>query len=332
MRPIRLLLLTSLVVTSCSKHPVQPAPNPFIFLGGAVGNQAAYWKFQLPLDNALGTPLPGGTLVTSVALSDTDVYFAGSPGLYWKDGSAVTVPGVSSISGIAVSGSDVYFCGIDNLANAAYWADGQETNLMSTLPNISFSLTVGQIAVSGGSIFVGASVSFSYGPDTSYYGNSPVYWDNGSLVYLASHGYGGIYYPSFSGIALSGSDVYVSGNIDIDADTMAWCGYWKNGGKVTLFNRLGDVYAVTSGIALSGEDVYVAGSYIDNGVSSAVYWKDGSMEMLPGGLAASAIAVNGSDVYVLGTNTAGSAVVWKDGAVAATLSSGAVATCMAVGN
>lgn len=297
-----------------------------------MGNQAAYWKFQLPLAKTMGTPLPGGTQVTAVALSDTDVYFAGSPGLYWKDGSAMTVPGASSISGIAVSGSDVYVCGIDSFANAAYWADGQETNLMPTLPNVSMSITVGQIAVYGGSVFVGATVSFGFGADTAYWGNSPVYWDNGSPVYLASHGYGGIYYPSFSGIALSGSDVYVSGNIDIDADTMAWCGYWKNGDKVPLFIRVGDVYAVTSGIAVSGEDVYAAGSFIDKGVASAVYWKNYEMDVLPGGLAATAIAVNGSDLYILGNNSAGNSVLWKNGAVVATLPSGAIATCMAVGN
>ncbi len=89
--------------------------------------------------------------------------------------------------------------------------------------------------------------------------------------------------------------------------------YWKNG----VVNLLGPVTSPSgfgTGIAISGTDVYTSG-YLN---SLAAYWKNSTRTNLTtSGIAeANAITVSGSDVYVAGTDAAGSgnfAVYWKNG-------------------
>jgi glutamate synthase domain-containing protein 3 len=121
------------------------------------------------------------------------------------------------------------------------------------------------------------------------------YWKNGVITKLTdslSDAFG-------NNIAVSGTDVYVTGSIDNKGAT-----YWKNGKSVTLSSS-GKTFA----IAVAGNDVYVAG--ISTGFC---YWKNGVETRLGSeGLAyyASSIQVIGKDVYVSGF-TGSAKVYWKN--------------------
>ncbi len=132
------------------------------------------------------------------------------------------------------------------------------------------------------------------------------------------------------GIAVSGSDVYVAGNVFNSAGVTAV--YWENGGNATtLPTPSGRTYATATAITVSGSDVYVAG-YASNSTESndtAVYWVNNGTTTtattlpVPSGTpssAAIAIAVSGSDVYVAGggLNSVGNEAVvfyWVNGTV-----------------
>ena len=111
-----------------------------------------------------------------------------------------------------------------------------------------------------------------------------------------------------------GPDVYIAGSEGNDAK------YWKNGKGVGL-TMLTESYAEASSIVVSSGDVYVAGSIHAQGVTTAVYWKNGEMVTLSDGTTgnyASSIAISGSDVYVAGGeldqgNYPRNAKYWKNG-------------------
>jgi hypothetical protein len=157
-------------------------------------------------------------------------------------------------------------------------------------------------------------------------------WKNGVGTAL-SDGIRGAY---ASAVAVSGTDVYVAGVVAAsvtNSDGIATV--WKNGNTTSLTD--GTVSAYASGIAVSGTDVYVSGGeYGPNAQNLDVdiggYWKNGVFNLLTqenhqdgsGQANISAITLNGSDVYVAGTEgiltpgvssnyLLGSAIYWKNG-------------------
>jgi hypothetical protein len=114
-------------------------------------------------------------------------------------------------------------------------------------------------------------------------------------------------------------DIYVAGTSNSKA------AYWKNNVETTL----GGLNSSANKIVVSGNNVYVAGSITDANQSyNAVYWKNGVVTNLGVGQAFG-IAVQGTDVYVVGVMpninpipnanpnipNASVAVVWKNGIV-----------------
>ncbi|HEY8929751.1 MAG TPA: hypothetical protein VIM55_11200 [Mucilaginibacter sp.] len=151
------------------------------------------------------------------------------------------------------------------------------------------------------------------------------YWKNSAVTHLSSDTKG-----AATGIAVSGSDVYVVGYSVMPAgNTVA--AYWKNGVRTYLTETTKNSEA--SAIVVSGSDVYIAGYTGDiTGPTSkqavAVYWKNGVQITLGDAASATissfarAIAVQGSDVYVAGNVTGPTgfaATYWKNG-TAVTLS------------
>jgi hypothetical protein len=144
---------------------------------------------------------------------------------------------------------------------------------------------------------------------------SAVYWKNGIQTKLSSS-------PDFSeatGIAVSGNNVYVSGNLNGSAV------YWKNGTVVPLNGgNNAAVYAIT----VSGNDVFLAGA-VFSPLAKAAYWKNNVLITLDNNLSyANAITVAGNEVIVAGTVGSG-AVYWINGNIK-TLTAKGKAVCVTV--
>jgi hypothetical protein len=107
--------------------------------------------------------------------------------------------------------------------------------------------------------------------------------------------------------AAAGPGIYISG---YDNSTPV---YWKDGERIELpKNFFGDA----SDIVVVKGSVYIAGSPDGN----SAYWKNGKLNALPDGKYATAIAVDGNDVYVAGGYYEGTSphgvlypVYWKNG-------------------
>ena len=144
--------------------------------------------------------------------------------------------------------------------------------------------------------------------------------------------------PSATTAVTPGTDVYVAGGYATPTSGVA--AYWKNGTLVTL----NDGFSLFD-IAVSGNDVYVAGSSLGAlQLDHAAYWKNGVIHYLNFGTSttflstAYGVAINGSDVYVVGDyidrstpSNVSLAMLWKNG-VPQVLSSGSARAIALIGN
>ncbi len=194
--------------------------------------------------------------------------------------------------GIDVAGGQVYTAGSNVFSDKylygqpvyelspVYWKNGSLVNLPYPAPYAMMQGTTSAIFVSGTDVYTAGAEAFS--PDsTSYFDNYdlPVYWKNQTAVELdAPSGIG-----AASGIAVSGTDVYVSG-YEYSGGNYEPC-FWKNGTVNWLGRTSFAGYA--NSIALSGSDVYCAGYEIinpdpnnSNEAYIAAEWKNGSETLL----------------------------------------------------
>jgi hypothetical protein len=137
--------------------------------------------------------------------------------------------------------------------------------------------------------------------------NEAVYWKNGVITTL------GMAFNT-TGMDVSGSDVYVAGNIGfaVQGGSANAAVYWKNGSMV----RLGSDPSYVNSITISGTDVYTCGQAFVNNEYVAVYWKNGMIQPLSTipGSSANAIRISNNDVYVAGNagQNNSMAVYWKN--------------------
>ena len=193
---------------------------------------------------------------------------------------------------------------------AAYWKNGVSTTLSDNYWGNANAITVvGTDIYVAGYIIVNDSLNNSITIGT--------YWKNGVATSLGPN-------TVCTSIVVKGTDVYVAGystppptnnntGFDILTTNNRVGTYWKNGIATTL----GSNTSCTS-ITVIGSDVYITGS-INN---SAAFWKNGIITKLAGGHPdswANAIAVNGSDTYIIGTtglnNGLPIAAYWRNGVI-----------------
>ena len=226
-----------------------------------------------------GSPEGSGTIYVAGYSGSLSSNTAGA---FWENGQYMIVPQSKPIMAMCVADSDLYL-----LAGNTYW----KNDFPHQIPyaNISSSSA---IAVSGSDVYVVAQI------DTQH----AVYFKNDSLVDLTP----GIevqldYSATATGIAISGNDIYICGNLH---DTAV---YWKNG----TINYLAGGYQAVA-IAVSGDNVFVAG-YSD--MEQPVYWRNGVLSVLqPQFAQVTCIAASGNDVYIGGaTGGVNQAMYWKNG-------------------
>jgi hypothetical protein len=229
------------------------------------------------------------------------------------------VLGNGMANAIAVSGNDVYVAGSSivykpgfSYEAATYWKNGVAVLLSNPVDKTGSggeSFANG-IVVDGHDVYLAGLAEAA--PLSGNY--SAISWKNGAGTILPIPNSRAADYISVAkGIAVQGSDVYISGSITPPSGKLSSPGdvsgpvYWKNGNVVPLAN--GVTYTYTGGIAVLGSDVYVAGLPYDND-NSGVFWKNGipttliinvqpaphsSLLIQPLG-----IAVFNNDVYVAG--------------------------------
>jgi hypothetical protein len=229
-------------------------------------------------------------------------------GKYWVDSIATMLAVAGSdvtLTDVEVSGSDVYILGIVDPQSSGtrkytIWKNG--TIIYDNIAANNFRPFTKSIIVKGSDIYVCGESTSSTAPI-----QRPAYWKNGTVTILPQS----LSYSYATDIFVDGSNVYVLGR-DY-SPTQEAIVVWTNGTREVI-NGCIDAESIIA----SGTDVYVAGA--DNN-SKPAYWKNGVKTLLPipasSEASCSDIKVNGTDIYVSGTeflsSGQGLAVYWKNG-------------------
>jgi len=231
---------------------------------------------------------------TSTLSPDADIYMAGtvnSDAVYWKNGQMVQLSTHGKATGIAVSANgDVYVSGtVDSSSGArlaVYWKNGVQVNLTDT-----GTTTTSGIALADTNVFVSGS------PLRNDFGSlataGAVYWKNGAQVNLTN--LDSLDDSDASGLAVSGSDVYVTGFIAMAGAGSDTAAVWKNGVFLpNLYTVEGNVFY---SVVFNGSDMYVAGE-------SGGYLKNGTVVPLPQAFMITGLAFSGQNIYAIGSTPA----------------------------
>jgi hypothetical protein len=246
------------------------------------------------------------------------------------------------ISYIAFNGGNTYMAGFAGKGDLVYWVNCTEKDFANTYNRTAFPdqgvlfYGISGMALQNGNVLLSGSFSFTDEPgprlpvQDSTQGVYETVWSNGSLQVLAHSQYweAEVNYPQTAGIAVQGSDVYVAGTTP---DSAKLGGYWLNG----VFNAINSGKFIPTSAYASGADAYITGyTYTSPGNYSAVYWKNGVLYSLNGGITANAVTVYGQDFYVLGVDGGNNTAVWKNGALYQVLgpAQNMVASCIGVAN
>lgn len=196
--------------------------------------RAAYWK------NGVKTLYAGGFLTYSydLFLNGTDVYLAGYIANaigdiqigYWKNGTFVSLTPFSTsgdVYSIIVKGTDVYVTGQNEAGAWGYWKNG----VFSVIPG---SLKPWAIDIAAnGDVYVGGTESV--GGQTQ-----ACFWKNGVKTNLN----GTATSSTALCLTISGSDVYMGGNIKPAGSTVTVPTVWKNGTPQSYPGNNGNIWDV----------------------------------------------------------------------------------------
>jgi hypothetical protein len=267
-----------------------------VYVAGVESNGSAtvamVWK------NGSATALTDGTLeaaANQIIVSGSDVYVAGGQyGFdnntqfvdevgYWKNGVFTTLvksdsqgQGGGQAAAIAIEGQDVYVAGTQSITTQTgpgtavensvptYWKNGAPTTLTSGL----YSATVTSLSVAGTDVYVAGAACSASVPNCY----TATYWKNGAPVTLSQASPGVL-----SGIAVSGTTVYASGNLPSSGGSGVSANYWT-GDDLTILSQ--SSAAAANNVVTFGDDVYVVGAE----PGGACYWKDGVPQPVSDGL------------------------------------------------
>lgn len=309
---------------------VVPTVTPTIYVSGDTGysylTAPVYWK------NGKLTSLPSRTnsYAKSIIFSGKDIFISAVYGgfssvntvAYWKNDLPINVafdPTISSSTypiGISISGNDKYVLGMSNDTTLLWKNNDISTRLVfSQYHQGSFST---DIAVSGNDVYITGQLY------TSSKGSLATYWKNSTAVNLPSTLIPYTYAVSVANsVIVINGDTYITGtlyhnNQPYNVDNPGAAIYWKNGVEMPLVSN--GHPSTANSITVSGTDVYVTGGIVmSNGLTEAVYWKNGIPTYLSNSTALSqlcmarCLVINGTDIYVAGNIGEFGATYWKNG-------------------
>jgi hypothetical protein len=172
----------------------------------------------------------------SIYILNSNVYVAGSlavnkqpaAGVYWKNGVVNPITGAANLTAIVVSSAHIIVAGETDTVGEAFWVDNTVDGWFGTSYFTSLYLSPqSDLYITG------------FAPNQN--SSMAVYWSNVGLANWLDMNIA--YVPGgtlATGIAVSGSDVYVSGN-----NLFGQAAYWKNGVINTLGNGVATGIAVT---------------------------------------------------------------------------------------
>ena len=261
-------------------------------------------------------------VVKAVATSANDVYVAGGfsqagnknaaqvakwNGERWSSlGDGLPV-GFNTIKAIAVIGNNVYVGGLMSSSdpakasaiarwNGASWSFLPHSSAALSSNDIYGLATIGNDLYAVGGLFFGASMNITVEPVLK--------WDGSNWSKLGNDVEG-----NARAIAVSGTDVYIGGFLDIGEPSANKIAKWNGATWSTLGGDLGTSIASVRAIAASGSDVYVGGSLTTAGgmsVNNIARWNGASWSALGSGEnngvngAVQALGIIGNDLYVGG--------------------------------
>ena len=210
-----------------------------VYVAGSLNGKATYWKNNQPI-----VLLDTDSFAAGIAVSGNNVYVAGflsNKTVYWKNGQMVTLGDTTNgfwAKGICVSGNDVYVADQrpgDLGFFTEYWKNGQSVKLdIDNHVILQGNFPVG-ITVSNNDVYLVTTLSHlsNTGGGTDSF---IVYWKNGQPSTINTQ-----IYAYATGIAVLGSDVYVSGYEISNGKYIAR--YWRNGRGVSLSDGNYDEFA-----------------------------------------------------------------------------------------
>ena len=277
--------------------------------------EAKLWK------NGTTQPISGINYVTSVYVTDNDVYVSGFrvwQAMLWKNGVSQTLsPFESFANSVYIYGDDVYVVGSEYRLKTAEEYPDPPRIVQQRAGSSHFKLYLHQRYHLNENA---ESTTKSDSDETQYNGIIAKLWKNGVGQDLSD----GTYETVASSVYISGADVFVAGGEYKGQDPEqamppAVAKLWKNGEVHDLTD--GRYYAWANSVYVSGDDVYVVGHENNaSGRSVAKLWKNGKMHNLTNGTRdgwATSVFVSGNDVYVTGyernAHNYDVAKLWKNG-------------------
>jgi hypothetical protein len=229
--------------------------------------------------------------------------------VYWLNGNRNVLPGDGIVANsIAVSESDICIAGYDGYDGVCWY-----NNKPIRLPTRGESSEGTSIAILESNIYISGYDGGNHGP------YRPVYWLAYDREVITRRSIRQIFLPNpiytekATSIAISGSDIYITGIAGGDVTNAV---YWHNGERKVLPKSTTSSAAGTNSIAVHNSNVYIVGyDYSNNSGRNAVYWlNDKQIILSKSGKHAStkAIAISGSNIYIVGLD-GDDAVYWLNG-------------------
>ncbi len=232
-----------------------------------------------------------------------------------------TSNGVVLVAGQCLGGPDII-----KMPYPALWRDGAKEflprwdSVASAARGFTTFSYARDISVSGTDIFIAGTV---YTPDINgTYVALPVLWKNGNPDTLKRIWSQPTEFSThFDAVAVysDGGNVVVAGIRRSNVFTASRTVYWLNNEPVLTDSIEGYPYSTPYDVTMLGKDVYVVGmihhwAYYNHAPRMAAMWKNGELHILAADGVAQGIAVQGNDIYVVGS-IGGRPVYWLNGVV-----------------